>query len=182
MVPGRKPFVHVEPLFVVVSHPMLSEPPSVNLLVWCTETMVEPNANAALSEVSTPGFDPSARVVLERTPAIGPSQENAVPAATVSYRSEGPERAVMTVDTPAAGVVLVRTPFDRRWGATLDGRSASILVADYFLQGIPVTAGRHTVTLSFPDAAIGYGLVGSAVALFLLLGAAAAAAWSGRRR
>ena len=100
----------------------------------------------------------------------------------VSYRSEGPQSETVTVDAPSSGVVLVRTPFDRRWRATVDGRSTSILAADYFAQGIPITAGRHVVRLSFHDAAIGYGLIGSALGLFLLLGAAAALAWGSRHR
>src|SRR2546426_742414 len=39
---GRNPCVHVTPLSVVVSHPMLSDPPSVNRPVWWTATVVEP--------------------------------------------------------------------------------------------------------------------------------------------
>jgi uncharacterized membrane protein YfhO len=56
----------------------------------------------------------------------------------------------------------VRTPWERGWHASVDGAPATLLRADYFLQGVAVPAGRHVIELRYDDPAIGYGLAGSA--------------------
>ncbi len=68
--------------------------------------------------------------------------------------------------------MLVRNTFDAHWHATVDGHPAPLLRADYFLQGIPVGSGQHTIVLTYRDPAVGVGLAGSGIVLVLLLGAA----------
>ena len=77
------------------------------------------------------------------------------------------------------GVVVIRNAFDRNWRATVDGRPARVIPADYLMQGVPVPAGRHVVELTYRDSAVGEGLLVSGVAWALLLGAWAVV---GRRR
>jgi uncharacterized membrane protein YfhO len=88
---------------------------------------------------------------------------------------EGTQRARLDVNTGAPGIVVVKNAYDRNWHATVDGSSAPVLRADYWLQGIPVPGGVHDVVLVYDDPWIGYGLLGTAVSLTVLLGASA---WS----
>jgi uncharacterized membrane protein YfhO len=76
---------------------------------------------------------------------------------------------VVTVEPPSDAVVLVRNPYARNWHAKVDGRPVRILPADHLLQGIPVPAGRHRITLTYDDPWIGYGLLGSGIAVLALL-------------
>jgi len=85
---------------------------------------------------------------------------------------------VVTVRTAVPAIVLVRNSFDAHWHATVDGRPAPVLPADEIDQAVPVPAGRHTVVLTYRDASIGFGMLGSAVALAALLGTAV---WRRRR-
>jgi uncharacterized membrane protein YfhO len=86
----------------------------------------------------------------------------------------GDQAARITVDAAAPAVLLVRTSFDPNWRASVDGHPATLLRADYFLQGVAVPTGHHVVDLRYHDPAIGHGLWGSALALLAVLVAALA--------
>jgi uncharacterized membrane protein YfhO len=73
-------------------------------------------------------------------------------------------------------ILLVRNSWDVNWSATVDDRPADVLPANYFLQGVPVAAGEHTVHLTYSDPKIVPGAVGTGISiLVLLLGASIAA-------
>jgi uncharacterized membrane protein YfhO len=78
------------------------------------------------------------------------------------------------VQTPVPAVVVVRNAYDPNWHAEVDGHPVRVLPADSIDQGIPVPAGRHTITLAYDDPWVGRGLIGSGVALALLFGGALA--------
>jgi hypothetical protein len=131
-------------------------------------------APAALSAVTAQGFDPSREVVLERDPGLGPPGSVAAGSGSATYDSLGNQAARIQVTSSVPGVLLVRNAFDRGWQATIDGVSVPVLAADYLAQGIPVPAGTHEILLTYDDPTIGYGLLGSGLALALLVGAALA--------
>jgi hypothetical protein len=138
-------------------------------------------AAAALSEVSSPSFDPRDSLILE-TPAGVPPAAGVTAAGTARYRQVGPEEAVVLVEAPAPAVLLVRNGFDPNWHATVDDGAVPILPGDYFLQAIPVPAGRHVVRLRYEDPTVAVGLAVSAIAVAAFLGAAAITRRQGRRR
>ena len=128
--------------------------------------------SAALEAVSEPGFDPEARAIVERSPPLRPSRSGPPPgvgSGRADYRWIGDQAARIDVTTSSEGILVVRNNVDPGWHATVDGRPTPILRTDYFLQGVPVGAGRHTVLLTYDDPWIGYGLLGSALALVVVL-------------
>jgi hypothetical protein len=134
----------------------------------------------ALKAVTDPGFQPGAGAILEEDPGIPAAAATGGSPGSASFQWLSPQSARIDVTASGNGIVLVRDTFDEGWRATVDGDPAPVLRADYFLQGVPVTAGRHTIVLTYRDPAIGIGLAVSAVALALLLGTAAVLA--SRRR
>jgi hypothetical protein len=143
-----------------------------------------PSPDRALHAVTEPSFDPRREVVLESSPGI-PRHQGASPRpghATADFVWHGPQAATVRVRTPRPAIVLVRNTFDSGWHATVDGRPASVQPADYVAQGIAVQAGRHVVELTYDDPTIGYGVIGSGVAILLILGAALAARTRERTR
>ena len=136
---------------------------------------VSTDARASLA-VAVPGFDPRTELVVE-----GYKQAQGTSARTgpATYRILGPQQVAADVDAPAAGLLLVRNPWDQNWHATVDGAPAAVIPADGAFQAIPVPAGRHTVVVSYDDPSVGEGLIGSVLVLLLL--AAAAVALSRRR-
>lgn len=119
---------------------------------------------SALERVLEPGFDPSSLAVLEDDPGIEAADPSGSATASVAYREEEPERAVLAVVTPVPGIVVVRNAWDEGWSATVDGRPAPVVHADHLLQGIAVPAGSHEVRLTYREPAIGLGLALSALA------------------
>ena len=141
--------------------------------------VVEPGGGedaAALVEVLSPGFDPSRTAVLEDDPGLGRPPGGIGRADVVAREAQ---LTVVTTESASPAVLVVRTPWDRNWRATVDGRPAPVIPADFLLQGVPVPGGSHTVVLRYDDPSIGYGALGSALAVLGLLGATAVAA---RRR
>jgi hypothetical protein len=138
-----------------------------------SDWVVAPDAVTAIRTVLEPGFDASARAVLEEEPGIQPATPPAgqIPA-TAEYEPLGPQAARVDVETAEPAILVIRNVFDPGWRATVDGRPVRVLVADGFLQAVPVPAGRHVVSLSYADPWLGYGLAGSALSLGALLGAA----------
>jgi hypothetical protein len=138
-------------------------------------------AEEALEEVARPGFDPAATAILERDPGIGASRARSGDgdaAGSARYRALGPQTARVDVETTRPGIVVIRNVWDRNWRATVDGRPSTVLATDYAVQGVPVPAGRHSIVLSYDDPMIGYGMLGSGLAIAGILGAA----WFVRRR
>lgn len=123
--------------------------------------------------VADPGFDPSSTVILERDPGLSSAPgSDGTGSARFAWRSDN--AAEVEVDSPGPAVVLVRNAYDSNWRATVDGRPAPVLAADYLLQGVPVGPGHHSIVLSYRDRSIGLGLLGSALALLALLAGALA--------
>lgn len=131
----------------------------------------------ALEAVTSFGFDPSSALVVESDPGLTQAEGSHV--TTASYEAVGTKEAEVTVDTSAPAIVLIRNVYDPNWRATVDGRDVEVFPANYFLLGVPVPPGRHSVVLEYDDPSVGYGAAGSLLALLLLLGAAAT---SGSRR
>jgi hypothetical protein len=127
---------------------------------------------AALAAVTAPGFDPSAEVILEEEPSPGINLPPTPTTSQATYHSLGPDRARIDVRASHPSIVLIRNTYDPNWHATVDGRPALVLRADYAFQAVRVFPGTHTIVLTYDDPWIGIGLVGSALAIGLLLGAA----------
>jgi len=171
-----------------------SDPPPLQLPVrpvaqdegWTLERLEQPfprvsviptwrvvsSGDQALQAITAPGFDPGSTVVLERSPGFEPPAQPPSQAGSATYEPIGLQSAQISVNTPSPSIVLVRTPYDQNWHASVDGEPAQVLPADYVAQGIPVPAGNHTIVLSYTDPSIGYGLAGTAAAIGALLAAA----------
>ncbi len=124
--------------------------------VVTTWTVADSQA-AALETVLQPRFDPSSVAVLEADPGL--AQETGAPPGDATVTETTPEDVTVDVDANAPSIVVVRTSYDEGWTATVDGRPASVLPADGFLQGVAVEAGTHEVRLTYRDESIRQGLV-----------------------
>jgi hypothetical protein len=118
------------------------------------------------------------RAVLPEAPAglvPGPPEG---PVAATDVKVEG-RTLEATVTAPRDGLAVVLDPFYPGWTATLDGKPAPILRADYAFQAVPVPAGRHALRLVYHPRRVA---LGAAVSLGTLLVVVAALALRTRRR
>ncbi len=77
--------------------------------------------------------------------------------------------------------MVVRNSYDPGWSATVDGRPAPLLAADYLVQGVAVPAGRHEIRLVYRDDEVIRGAVAGIVVWFMLLASIPAALLLERR-
>jgi hypothetical protein len=135
-----------------------------------TDVRVVDGPEASLRAVTAPDFDPLRTIVLEAGSTLFssgiPHRRGVV---GVRYRERTAQSEIMTVEAPEPAIVLVRIPYARNWHATVDGSPAHIFPSDHFLMGVPVQAGSHTISLTYDDPWIGYGLLGSLLAVLALL-------------
>ncbi|MDP9330144.1 MAG: YfhO family protein [Actinomycetota bacterium] len=130
---------------------------------------------AALRTVRDPGFDVASDVVVENGSVPAAAQVPVEGSATFAMVDANAASVRATTSGPA--MLLVRIPYERNWHASVDGKPVGILPADYLDMGIPIPAGEHTVQLGYSDPSIGYGLLGTALSLLALLGAALYFRW-----
>lgn len=114
----------------------------------------------ALARVQESGFNPGQEAVVEGAPGITPTA--GAPPGTAAYTEISPEDVRVNVNAAVPSLAVVRNAWDEGWSATVDGEPASVLVTDYFIQGVPVPEGSHVVRLVYRDPNIGRGLLGSA--------------------
>jgi len=111
-------------------------------------------------------------VLADPPPGLAPgAPEGPVPAEDVRV---GPRSLSATVVAPRPGLAVVLDPFYPGWTATLDGRPAAVLRADYAFQAVVVPAGRHALRLEYRNRLLP---VGAAVSLATLAALAALVWW-----
>ena len=121
---------------------------------------VLPDPTNALSQVMEKTFDPGTRAIVEQDPGIEPTA-GGLPGQSV-YNEKWPEDVSVSVRAPSPSLLVVRNSYDPGWSATVDGKPAPLLHADWFLQAVPVPLGDHEVRLVYRDPTIAQGLAGSA--------------------
>lgn len=133
---------------------------------------------AILDSVAAGTRDAARVTFLTRDPALelGP-----VAGATARFTEYGLNQVAFEVETPGPALVRLADAWYPDWTATVDGRPAEILRADYLLRAVAVPAGRHTVVMRFVSPAFRNGLVLSGVALAAVLALIGFGLWRRRR-
>ena len=81
-----------------------------------------------------------------------------------------PGRCVANVDCVAPGLVIFIENFAPGWQATIDGKPARVLPANMFMVGVPITAGRHRVTLEFGSRPFVWGCIFALLSMTVMAG------------
>lgn len=130
-------------------------------------------------------FDPAKTVYFVKDPGI----QIAPPDSGASVKVSDYELQSMTLKVHATGnnfIVLSEVYYPKGWEAFIDGKPTKIFQSDYFLRGIEVPKGDHTVTMEFHpaiyyagrDASLGTNII----LLLALLGIAGYAGLAKNRR
>lgn len=129
---------------------------------------------AAARKAVTEGNWPLDDAVVEETPRFA-GRPGSASARGIEFSIASPTDITVRTEASDRQILLVRNAWDENWRATVDGRPASVIPTNYFLQGVPVAPGKHTVRLTYTDPNIVPGAVGTGIAvLTLLLGGAIA--------
>lgn len=87
--------------------------------------------------------------------------------AVVQERSRN--RLRLAVEAPAAGVLLINEAYAPGWQATVDGRPARVLRANYLFRALLLAPGRHAIELSYAPRGLRPALAAFAALMVVLL-------------
>jgi hypothetical protein len=121
---------------------------------------------AILDSIAGGRFNSRMLTFLEQDPHLTLGPVEGAQATIDSYRLND---VAITVDTPGPGLVRLSDLWYPDWVATVDGRAAAILKADYLLRAVAVPAGRHQVEFHYRSKSVRHGLVLSIVSIVIVL-------------
>ncbi|HVC32268.1 MAG TPA: YfhO family protein [Chloroflexota bacterium] len=122
------------------------DPRALPRAFFVDRSVVAPSHDAALAAIKAKDFDPGQEVVLESgTPTNGPAAD-AVPA---QFVVDGPNSVIVRVTAPRGGYLVLADPYYGGWQATVDGKSAPLLRADWTFRAVPVGPGQHEIAFRF---------------------------------
>ncbi len=142
---------------------------------------VLPDPATARKALFEPHFDYAHKVLLENIPSF-PGNGGAKNAA-LAWNEIDSEHIEIRAEISKPAVLLVSDNYSRGWHALpldKDGpRSYELIPGDYFLQAVPLGAGKHHFLLEYKPAAYSVGWVVTLISVFLYL---AILCWLGQRR
>ncbi len=129
--------------------PRLPEPmPHVALLSVYT---IAADAQEALRQVATPGWDPARSVILETEPR--PRPEPHPNPGSVRIAESSTDQLTIEADLIAPAILLVTDAYSTYWSAqALEGSTQSdyqVLPANYVLRAVPLGAGHHRMRMEY---------------------------------
>jgi uncharacterized membrane protein YfhO len=131
---------------------------------------VETNNDKALERIVDPIFDPTREVVLSEAPTdLTAASESPRGEATITVFK--PRQITVQAKAPQAGILLLNDRWHEHWHATVDGKPAPLLRANFLMRGVALPAGEHTVEFRFdpPHGALSVTLSAVGVGAVLLL-------------
>jgi hypothetical protein len=129
---------------------------------------------AALEHVVAPGFAAGRTAVLERSflrsARVSCGGDSPGRVGTAVVRDRRTNSLLVHVDARRTGWLVVNESWERGWTASIDGRSADVLPANYAMRAVRVPPGAHDVQLTYRPSSFRLGAGISALAFVLTLG------------
>ena len=131
---------------------------------------------SALQTLASPGFDIFSRAVVETEPGAhdGPlaalAAARPVPAQAATIRSYSSGRVEIDARPTALSLLMFNDLNYPGWTASVDGRSAEIVSADFLFRGIVLSAGPHVVIFRYQPMSIRAGSIVSGGATLIAAG------------
>ncbi len=130
-----------------------------------------------LSQMQQPDFRPDETLLLNEPLPLGgsnaaPQQKPNDQVQITQYQSE---RVAINVNASTPGYLVLTDSWYPGWVATIDGKDASIVRADYIFRALAIPVGEHTVVFEYHPASFAIGAVISGLSLIVCIGLAVAA-------
>jgi len=161
--------------------------PGDNPPAWLVPALVKAGDEASRGTILDPRFDPTRVAVIDSLSPVPGQTLTALPEpiavqAKVTRYDAGHLAFQLSAPAPAGSALIVSENYFPGWTATVDGKPAATVRADYTLIGVPLPAGATKVQLDFHDPAYARGRTITLVAVLLALLATVGGAVADRRR
>jgi Bacterial membrane protein YfhO len=133
---------------------------------FLSRAVVIEDATERRSRLAARSHDPRTVVLLEDLGA--PVADGPPTAATVEVLSHADEEVRISVGNPAPGYLRLADPYDAGWTATVDGRDATVYIADHYFRAVFLPPGDHEVVFRYNGTRVVGPQIASLVALLLL--------------
>ncbi|MEO8561439.1 MAG: YfhO family protein, partial [bacterium] len=161
--------------------------PGDNPPAWVVPAMVKASDAATLGTILDPRFDPTRVGVIDSLSSVPSQTLTALPEPVaitprVTRYDAGHIALELSAPAPAGSALVVSENFFPGWTASVDGRSATTVRADYSFIGVPLPAGAMKIQLDFHDPAYAKGKSVTLAAVLVALLLVAGGAFAERRR
>jgi len=129
----------------------------------------------ARSILTSGSFDPHQQVILEQgepsSAAVEVSSWHHVQKtiAGLTPARPSPNRVLVSYSSPKPSCLVLTDTFYPGWKATIDGKDAAILRANFLFRAVMVPAGDHTVTFDYDPFSFRLGVAFALISFFLML-------------
>jgi hypothetical protein len=153
--------------------------PGDNPAAWVANGIVRGTDEQAQATVLDPGFNPTRATIVDTSAhveTVDPAKLVAGPAipVTIGRYDAGAISLKLASPAPAGSALVVAENYFPGWTASVDGKAAAVVRADFNLIGVILPAGANAVDLTFADPAYRSGkmvtFVALAIALLVLIG------------
>jgi hypothetical protein len=130
---------------------------------------------AILQKIADPAFDRWRVALLEPGTRLDPAflNETGPPAEgngfQIARAVPAAGQQTYQIDTPVPALLVMSETYYPGWQATIDGRPAPVLRANYVLRAIPVPAGPHTIQLLFRPLSFTIGAIVTSLTVAALI-------------
>jgi Bacterial membrane protein YfhO len=128
----------------------------------------------SLERFTAPGFSPGGTVILEReflrSAGLSCAGGSAGRAGSAAVVDESLNSVVVRVRAERPAWLVVTDSWHDGWSATVDGRDAPVVPANYAQRAVKITSGTHSVRFEYEPSSFRLGSVVSATALAVVLG------------
>lgn len=180
--------------YIVAAEPYLQVPPMLKVVHEGTGQVLEfgaalprvtvvgkyrviSPAEAIFDSIAIGSTDSGTITMLESDPGLTLGPVEGARATIDSYKLND---VSVTVETPGPALVRLADLWYPDWIATVDGRPAKILKADYLLRAVAVPAGRHAIEFHYRSKAVRDGLALSIASLLVVLAGIIGGSWARR--
>jgi hypothetical protein len=122
-----------------------------------------------LSQMASPQFDASQRVILAADPGAAPAVHGSGSAGSVEISEHQPTRVTMKAELSRPGYVVLLDRYDPNWHASIDGWEVPVLRANQLFRAVYAEPGRHVLVFNYRQNGLLVGVLITCVTIVGLL-------------
>lgn len=134
------------------------ENPNAMPRAWLVHNVQYAPASLMPDIISAEGFDPASSALLEGDPSSSVERQAPNMPETVDIMRYENDTIVLNVTAAVDGMLVLSETFERGWNAEVDGNAVTVEEAYGVIRAVPVTAGTHTIVLTYDPWPLRYGL------------------------